>query len=260
MTQELFELLTFAIASVLHGITGMAFPMIGTTTLAFVMPLSKAVAMVALPSIVMSFLVMSANRVRPLTAEIWHYCQHYKLLALSSMMGGVVGVQLLLVLPNYLLYLVMSVITLYYVAQGFLSLKGKITELSVPTTPMSMASFGFLAGVVGGSTNAMSPILLMFLMSYTKDKNAIAKASNLCYLLGKLVQVLLLKAQFLSFNQKDWLMLMILTAVSIGFLFVGIHLRTKMSINTFKALTYGVLLLLALKIGYSGLQGLMTSV
>lgn len=254
--QELFELLSFAIASVLHGITGMGFPMIGTTALAFVMPLSQAVAMVALPSIVMSFLVMSANRHRPLVAEIWYYCKHYQLLAISSIIGGVIGVKLLLVLPNYVLYLAMSLVTLYYVTQGFLSLKGKLKELSVPITPTSMAAFGLLAGVIGGSTNAMSPILLMFLMSYTKDKNEIAKASNLCYLLGKVVQVILLKSQFLSFSQKDWLTLIALTTISVGFLFVGIYLRAKISIDTFKILTYGVLLLLALKIGYSGLQGL----
>lgn len=256
--QELFGLIAFAVASVLHGITGMAFPMIGTAALAFIMPLPKAVAMVALPSIVMSFLVMSANRSRSLTGELWHYANHYKLLAISSVIGGIIGVKLLLILPSYVLYLVMSAITLYYVLQGFLSLQGKLKELSVPNTPVSMAVFGLMAGVVGGATNAMSPILLMFLMSHTKDKNDIAKASNLCYLLGKIVQVFLLKAQFVSFTPKDWLTLVILTAVSIGFLFVGIYLRTKISINAFKALTYGVLLLLALKIGYSGLLGLLT--
>ncbi|MFC0821391.1 sulfite exporter TauE/SafE family protein [Moraxella marmotae] len=254
--QELIQILAFAIASVLHGITGMGFPMIGTTALAFIMPLPQAVAMVALPSVVMSLLVMSTGRKRSLMAELWHYCQHYKLLAISSIIGGVIGVKLLLILPNYVLYLAMSAVTLYYVAQGFLSLKGKLPELSVPTTPMSMAAFGLLAGIIGGSTNAMSPILLMFLMSYTKDKNEIAKASNLCYLLGKVVQVILLKDRFLSFTYTNWLVLLALTAVSIGFLLLGIYLRAKISIDAFKALTYGVLLLLALKIGYSGLQGL----
>lgn len=77
---------------------------------------------------------------------------------------------------------------------------------------------------------------------------------------GKVVQIVLLKEQFLSFHQSDWQQLAILTLVSIGFLFVGIHLRAKISINTFKILTYGVLLLLALKIGYTGLQGLVMPV
>lgn len=255
--QDFFQLLAFGAASILHGITGMGFPMIGTTALTFIMPLSKAVAVVALPSLIMSLLVIGSQRQKSLVHEIYHYCHHYKLLAVSSVIGGMIGVKLLLVLPSQLLYLAMSVVTLYYAIQGFLGLIGKSKELSVPTTPASMATFGFLAGVIGGATNAMSPILLMFLMSYTKDKNDIAKASNLCYLLGKLVQVVLLKDQFLQFAPKDWLMLVTLTALCIGLLFFGIYLRTKISIQAFKALTYGILLLLALKIGYTGLQDLM---
>ncbi|WP_158078448.1 hypothetical protein [Moraxella cuniculi] len=49
-----------------------------------------------------------------------------------------------------------------------------------------------------------------------------------------------------------------LIIIAIGFLFVGIYLRNKLSISTFKALTYGVLLLLAFKIGHVGIQGLFS--
>lgn len=254
---ELIQLIVFAFASVLHGLTGMGFPMIGTTALAFIMPLPQAVAMVALPSIVMSFLVMSANRTRPLLAEIWYYCTHYKHLAISSVIGGVIGVGLLLILPSDVLYLAMSLLTLYYAVWGILSLTGKVKELSVPTGKLSMSLFGLASGIVGGATNAMSPVLLMFLMSYSSDKNAIAKASNLCYLLGKLVQISLLGSQFMSFTGGQWLLLTALTAVSMLFLFVGIYFRSKIGITKFKLLTYGVLLVLAVKIGYTGLQGLM---
>lgn len=59
--QEIIQSIVFVIASILHGITGMAFPMLGTTSLAFVMPLSKVVALVALPSLLMSILVLCSN-------------------------------------------------------------------------------------------------------------------------------------------------------------------------------------------------------
>ncbi len=255
--QEITQAIVFAIASVLHGITGMAFPMIGTTALAFMMPLSQAVALVALPSVVMSFLVIIANRQKSIIQELIYYLKKYQLLVISSIIGGIVGVKLLLILPNYILYLAMSVITLYYVLLGFLSLKGKVKELKVPTHNISMIIFGFLAGIIGGSTNAMSPILLMFLMSYSQDKNQIAKSSNLCYLLGKVVQIIFLKEQFATFNQGQWVLLIVLTIISMGFLFIGIWLRNKISIEKFKSLTYFVLLVLAIKIGYSGLQGLV---
>lgn len=42
--QEIMQSIVFVAAAILHGITGMGFPMLGTTALAFNMPLSKVVA------------------------------------------------------------------------------------------------------------------------------------------------------------------------------------------------------------------------
>jgi len=45
------------LASILHGITGMGFPMIGTVALSLHMPLSHAIVMLAIPCAMMSLLV-----------------------------------------------------------------------------------------------------------------------------------------------------------------------------------------------------------
>lgn len=251
--QEIMQSIVFIAAAILHGITGMGFPMLGTTALAFIMPLSKVVALVALPSLLMSLLVLCSNNKKGFYQEIVYYLKTYKLLAIGSVVGSILGVKLLLILPVSWLFLLMAIITLYYSVNGILNVCAKAKNIQVVANNKNMVLFGFLAGVIGGSTNAMSPILLIFLLSETEDKNRIAKASNLCYLLAKIVQIYMLKDQYLLLNKSEYGLIFLLSVLSIIGLYVGIWLRTKISPNFFKMLIFIVLLVLALKIGYSGL-------
>lgn len=251
--QEIIQSIVFIAAAILHGITGMGFPMLGTTALAFIMPLSKVVALVALPSLLMSLLVLCSNNKKGFYQEIVYYLKTYKLLAIGSVVGSILGVKLLLILPVSWLFLLMAIITLYYSVNGILNVCAKAKNIQVVANNKNMVLFGFLAGVIGGSTNAMSPILLIFLLSETEDKNRIAKASNLCYLLAKIVQIYMLKDQYLLLNKSEYGLIFLLSVLSIIGLYVGIWLRDKISPNFFKMLIFIVLLVLALKIGHSGL-------
>lgn len=103
----------------------------------------------------------------------------------------------------------------------------------------------------------MSPILLIFLFSETDDKNRIAKASNLCYLLAKIVQIYMLKDQYLLLNNREYGLIFLLTILSIIGLYIGIWLRNKISETVFKQLVFGILFILALKIGYNGFVGVL---
>ncbi|MBR3425114.1 MAG: sulfite exporter TauE/SafE family protein, partial [Neisseriaceae bacterium] len=117
----------------------------------------------------------------------------------------------------------------------------------------NMILFGLLAGVIGGATNAMSPILLMYLFSESDDKNRITKASNLCFLLAKIVQIYMLRNQYLLLEKSEYGLIFLLTVFSIIGLYIGIWLRNKISTRFFKILNFAILFILAVKIGYSGL-------
>ncbi|MBR3425936.1 MAG: sulfite exporter TauE/SafE family protein, partial [Neisseriaceae bacterium] len=106
--------MVFIVASILHGIAGMAFPMLATTSLTFIMPLSKVIALVALPSLLMSLLVLCSHNQKRIGQEIIDYLKTYKLLAISSVIGSILGVKLLLILPISWVYLLMASVTLYY--------------------------------------------------------------------------------------------------------------------------------------------------
>lgn len=251
--QEIIQSIVFIAAAILHGITGMGFPMLGTTALAFNMPLSKVVALVALPSLLMSLLVLCSNNKKGFWQEIVYYLKTYKLLAIGSVVGSIFGVKLLLILPVSWLLLLMAIITLYYSVNGILNVCAKAKNIQVVANNKNMVLFGFLAGIIGGSTNAMSPILLIFLLSETENKNRIVKSSNLCYLLAKIVQIYMLRDQYWLLNKSEYGLISLLSVLSVIGLYVGIRLRTKISPNFFKMLIFIVLLVLALKIGHSGL-------
>ncbi|HGP4594943.1 TPA: sulfite exporter TauE/SafE family protein [Neisseria meningitidis] len=251
--QEIMQSIVFVAAAILHGITGMGFPMLGTTALAFNMPLSKVVALVALPSLLMSLLVLCSNNKKGFWQEIVYYLKTYKLLAIGSVVGSILGVKLLLILPVSWLLLLMAIITLYYSVNGILNVCAKAKNIQVVANNKNMILFGFLAGIIGGSTNAMSPILLIFLLSETENKNRIVKSSNLCYLLAKIVQIYMLRDQYWLLNKSEYGLIFLLSVLSVIGLYVGIWLRTKISPNFFKMLIFIVLLVLALKIGHSGL-------
>lgn len=255
--QAIIETIVFALASILHGIAGMAFPMVSTTALAFFMPLTQVVAFVAIPSLLMNVLVLCTNNKQGLMAELRFYYQEYKLLALTSVIGGMLGVWLLLVLPVGYLYVMMAVVTLYYACHGLLGMMGKAKPLTVPTGKVSMSVFGLLAGAIGGATNAMSPILLIFLFSKSADRHEIAKASNLCYFLSKVVQIYMLRGEYLTYTPSQIGWLAVLTGLSMAGLFVGIWLGKKLSPMWFKGLIFVILLLLSLKVGHTGLSKLL---
>lgn len=267
------SLFVIACGSVLHGLTGMGFPMIATPALASSLPLTTALALLALPTLILNAKVVFSKpkaqtpkstpkntpNHQPPTAQhpqainTLTLLKRYWLLALTSVIGSVLGVWLLFVLPTAYIGLMMAAVILYYATQGLLSLHGLVRPLTVPTGRLSMAGFGLGSGLIGGATNAMSPILLMYLLSKTDDKDEIAIASNLCYLLAKVVQILLLWQEFARFDVKLWTLMAIITVFSLIGLSFGTALRPKISQLLFKRLIYIILLVLGLKIAHSNL-------
>lgn len=244
-----FPLVILLFASLLHGLTGMGFPLIATPTLAFFLPLATSLAVLAIPTLILNAMVVFGGNGKN-THTPNPSTKNYLPLIITSIIGSIVGVQLLFVLPIGIINGVMAVVILYYAIQGLLSLFGLIKPLKVPTGKISMASFGLLSGLIGGATNAMSPILMMYLFSKTDDKNEIAKISNICFLFAKLTQIALLWQEFKNFTSSLWLLTFVITVLSMVGIFVGIRLRNKLNPQTFKGLIYIILLGLGIKIGY----------
>lgn len=151
-----------------------------TTALASIYPLPHAIVLVIFPSLLLNAMTWLNGGGRSIWQNFSYYGRRYWLLALTSLLGSILGAKLLLWVDSAYILLVLAVVIGFYVISALL---GK--QLRLPNTKPVLIMVGFSAGVIGGATNAMSTILMMYLLSASNDKNTIAKVGNMCYFLGK---------------------------------------------------------------------------
>jgi hypothetical protein len=251
-TQMLVLTLIFALASLLHGISGLGATLVTTTALASMYPLPYAIVLVIFPSLVVNVMTWLAGGERTIWQNFIYYGRRYWLLALTSLLGSILGAKLLLWVDSaYILLLLAAVITFYVVS----SLLGK--QIRLPDTKPMLIAVGFGAGVIGGSTNAMSTILMMYLLSASDDKNTIAKVGNMCYFLGKIAQIIVLREPIMALSSGEWQLIALLSVISIVTLLVGIRLRRYLPQARFRQLILLILIVLGIRVGWQGVTALL---
>lgn len=173
-------LLFCAIAAILHGMSGFGFPMLSTAAVAMLYPLSTAVALVLIPCLLLNLFMLRGDTQQSLFSSLYGYCKKYWGLILSALIGSYLGVSLLLILNEGYLKFAMGILILLYVADQF-----RQHPLQISVSLKNMLIFGFLAGVIGGATNAMAPFLMMYLLSTQHSKTDIVVISNLNFIISK---------------------------------------------------------------------------
>ena len=251
-TQMLVLTLVFAIASLLHGISGLGVTLVTTTALASMYPLPHAIVLVIFPSLLLNAMTWLAGGERSVWQNFLYYGRRYWLLALTSLLGSILGAQLLLWINSAYILLMLAAVIGFYVTSSVL---GK--QIRLPDTKPVLIAVGFSAGVIGGSTNAMSTILMMYLLSASDDKNTIAKVGNMCYFLGKVAQIIVLREPIMALTGTDWQLIALLSVVSIAALLVGIRLRRYLPQARFRQLILVIITLLGIRVGWQGITAIL---
>lgn len=244
---DLFTLLICVLAAVLHGLSGFGFPMVSTAALSLVYPLSTAVAMVIIPCILMNLSMLKTAQQNSFIKTLKDYLTRYWLLIGASLIGSLIGVNLLIKVPEGYLKIMLGIVMLLYVIDQF-----RHKPLQISASLQNMLLFGLLAGIVGGATNAMAPFLMMYLLSTRHQKNEIVIISNLSFLASKLVQLLLLYPSLLNFDQAQIWLLAIVTIVSLIFVYLGAKIRNRLSQQKFKYIIFIILTVLGLNALWQG--------
>lgn len=251
-SENLLLTFIFTVASLLHGISGIGVTLVSTTALASMYSLRHAIILIIFPSLALNLMTWLIGGGRSMGENFRYYLKHYWLLALMSLLGSLLGVKLLLwVDSSYILVLLAAVIAFYVISNAL----GK--RIILPATTPVLIVTGLIAGIIGGSTNAMSTILLMYLLGSSDDKNTIAKVGNMCYLLGKVAQIIVLRESLIALPKADWLLIALLTTVSLVSLLIGIRLRHYLSQDRFRQLVLIILTFLGLRVGWQGIVGLI---
>lgn len=251
-TQTLLLLAIFALASLLHGISGLGVTLVTTTALASIYPLPHAIVLVIFPSLLLNAMTWLAGGGRSIWQNFIYYGRRYWLLALTSLLGSMLGAKLLLWIDSAYILLVLAAVIGFYVSS---SLLGK--QIRLPNTKSVLIIVGFSAGIIGGATNAMSTILMMYLLSASDDKNTIAKVGNMCYFLGKLAQIIVLREPIMALSGNEWQLIIVLSVLSIAALLVGIRLRRYLPQARFRQLILLILTVLGIRVGWQGITALL---
>ena len=251
-TQMLILTLIFAMASLLHGISGLGVTLVTTTALASIYPLPHAIVLVIFPSILLNAMTWLSGGGRTIWQNFTYYGRRYWLLALTSLLGSILGAKLLLWIDSAYILLTLAAVIAFYVIS---SLLGK--QIRLPDTKPVLIMVGFSAGVIGGATNAMSTILMMYLLSASDDKNTIAKVGNMCYFLGKVAQIIVLREPIMALSSGEWQLITLLSVISIVTLLVGIRLRRYLPQARFRQLILLIVTVLGIRVGWQGITAFL---
>lgn len=250
--QMLLLIAIFALASLLHGISGLGATLVTTTALASIYPLPHAIVLVIFPSLVVNAMTWLAGGGRTIWQNFIYYGRRYWLLALTSLIGSILGAKLLLWIDSAYILLVLAAVIAFYVISALL---GK--QFRLPDTKPVLIIVGFSAGVIGGATNAMSTVLMMYLLSASDDKNTIAKVGNMCYFLGKIAQIIVLREPIMALSNGEWQLITILSVLSIAALLVGIRLRRYLPQARFRQLILLILTVLGIRVAWQGIAAFL---
>lgn len=250
-TQTWLLLAIFAFASLLHGISGLGVTLVTTSALASIYPLPQAIVLVIFPSLLLNAMTWLSGGGRSLWQNFSYYGRRYWLLALMSLLGSLLGAKLLLWVDSAYILLILALVIGFYVIT---SLLGK--QIRLPNTQPMLIIVGISAGIIGGATNAMSTILMMYLLSASDDKDTIAKVGNMCYFLGKIAQIIVLREPIMALSGSEWQLIVLLSLLSIAALLIGIRLRRYLPQARFRQLILLILSVLGIRVGWQALSAL----
>ena len=234
------------LAGCVHGALGFGFPMLSTPILALVYDLKTAVLLTLIPSLVI--ILVSLLNCKNVKGTIYEY----RLVILVTTVGSLFGAWLLVLAnPDLLKLLLATTICLYLFSN---KLKRFSNQLANSPTLFAIV-MGSLAGLIGGATNAIAPILMIYLLEVTKHSKQVIVVSNACFLLGKLMQLVILSIHY-SVDDIVIEELGIVLAVAVLGLTFGIKIQNSIDDARYRSLIRYVLVGFMLALMYQGGSGI----
>jgi uncharacterized membrane protein YfcA len=227
--------LIFLFAAFVHGSIGFGFPMLATPLLALITDLQTAIILTLIPTILVNVVSIVSE------GNILLAFRRHILLAFLAMLGGAIGTQIL-VTSNAEIFKVLlaCAIIIYLLAE-----KIKLNLVWVRQYPrFSRIIFGISAGILGGLTNVMAPVLIIYSLESRYSKSDLIQASNFCFLFGKIIQLVLFSFYGKFTTVEFSISSLMLIAVSLA-LFFGLKIRKKIKASAYIKALRTLLLTLA---------------
>lgn len=231
----IIAVLIFLLAAGIHGSIGFGFPMIATPLLALFADIQTAIILTLIPTLAMN-LVSIASEGNLLVAF-----RRNLALALIAMTGSAIGTQILIFTNSELFKALLALAILAYLSAEKINLKLAWVRAH---PALSRVVFGISAGLLGGLTNVMAPVLIIYSLEANHSKSEIIQTSNICFLLGKSIQLLLFSING-KFSLDELSTSTIMLVVSSIALTAGVKIRRRIKMAVYTKLLKALLFILA---------------
>lgn len=168
------------LASFVKGAIGFGFPTVATPVAALFVEVKTAVVLLILPNIVMDGIQLVRRGGARETAR------RLTLLIASGAAGTVAGTHLLVVLPSRTVTLILGCFVILFVA---LNATRFSPRLPGGARPWLSGPVGFVAGVLGGVTNAPAPPVVIYFYALRMGKDEFVRSVAFVFLVYKAVQL-----------------------------------------------------------------------
>lgn len=223
-------------AAFIHGSIGFGFPMIATPLLALVYDLKTAILFVIIPNLLVNVVSIASE------GDFFNSVKRFFPLVILTTIGSAIGTLILVHFASELFKLLLAFFILFYLFMH--NLKLKTTWIKANPTG-SMIGFGLASGIVGGLTNAMAPVLIIYALEMQFTKKETIQSGNLCFFFSKSTQLVLF-TYFGAFGLVEvQASLIALLFVGVAIL-LGIKLKKRISQEMFKQVIKGLLFVIAM--------------
>lgn len=228
----------FLFAAFFHGSIGFGFPMVATPLLALTTDLQTAVILTLVPTALINLISIASE------GNIHCAVRKHLPLALFAMTGSAIGTQVL-ILTNSELFKALLALAII----GYLLIDKFHVRLSwVADKPgLSRPLFGVTAGILGGLTNVMAPVLIIYSLEAKLEKAEIVQSANICFLFGKIIQLILFSSQG-KFSANELILSSVMLLLVLIALYAGFKIKRRLRQETYKKALRAFLLLLAISL------------
>ena len=213
------------VAGFAHGAIGFGFPMVATPLVALVIDIRLAIGLLAPVTLVLVVITaFGGGGVGSTLRRFWY-------LPFAVGVGSWIGTQLLLAAPPEPFVLILALVIILYL---------NLDRLDRGANPVVQRSaiafgvvFGFVAGIFEAVANVAGPVLLVYFMLLGLAPIHLIQALNLCFSVGKSTQVATWAAAG-AISPADWAAIAALCVPSVGALFAGMRVRSRIDADTYR--------------------------
>lgn len=225
------------VSAFVHGAFGFGFPVLATPLLALGFDLRTAILLTLVPTV-------SINLVSILSERHWRSAlQRYWPIPTLTIVGSVLGTQLLLAVDPEPFRLLLALVLIAYLVSDHLH-RG---ERPIHVGRLGQAMFGLVLGLLAGVVNIFSPLVVVFAL-YTQMPTSLMVATfNLSFITSKTGQILGFATAGAFDLEVVRLALYTLPAILVA-LWLGIRVRRRIETAAYRRLLRGALWVTALAV------------